>query len=408
MLTDANLERAVVGWALVAPADAGALLDLLRPSDLSSPVLAAVLESIETLHNTGQKWDARIIHRMAQERAGLAVDPSVITDCSASASSAWRAGATRLIDLRARRQLLGIAGHLEQIAQDTSHDPADVIDSITAELDGVETSPEDFPACFLNSADVADEDLDLAPWVIPGMLRRQHRAVIVGFEGDGKSTLLAQIGWAASQGIHPFTRKLCDPQVVVHVDLENPRDRITSGYRPIKAACATVRTSLDRSRHWTLHRDDGMDLRSRRDRSQLERVLHNARPDLVCIGPLRKTYRRGVKESEEDRALEVQAILDDLRKRFDCALLMEHHAPHGDGVQKRNPRPFGSSTWLGWPEFGLGMEPETDERGKPVPGMFGLTRWRADRVKAAWPQQITRGRVWPWDSPDQPEDRGGF
>lgn len=400
MLTDPNLEQSVVGWALIAPADTGALLDVLRPADLSSPILAAVLEAIESLHRDGKKWDARIIHRIAQERAGLPIDPSVITDCTAAATHAWRTGVIRLTEMRARRDLLAVAGRLEALVN-AGTDPSVVIDTVSTELAGIETVGEELPPNLLVSAAVAAEDHEAAPWVVPGLLRRQHRAVIVGFEGDGKSTLLAQIGWAASQGIHPFRRTLHDPQVVVHVDLENPRDRIGLGYRPIVAACKQTRAAFDDSRHFTLHRDDGMDLRTRRDRAQLERVLHSLRPDLMCIGPLRKTYRRGARESEEDRALEVQSILDDLRSRFDCALLMEHHAPHADGIGKRNPRPFGSSTWLGWPEFGLGMDPETDDRGKPVPGMFHLARWRADRVAADWPQQITRGRVWPFDSPDQ-------
>lgn len=59
------------------------------------------------------------------------------------------------------------------------------------------------------------------PWLIPGLMRQQGRIVLVGFEGDGKSTLLRQVAVASAAGVHPFTGEPVTPLPVLLVDLEN-------------------------------------------------------------------------------------------------------------------------------------------------------------------------------------------
>jgi len=69
-------------------------------------------------------------------------------------------------------------------------------------------------------------------------------------------------------------------------------------------------------------------------------------------------------------------------------LVMETHAPHG-GNFGRDLRPFGSSVWLRWPEFGIGLRKEDDDR-------YLVEHWRGPRDKRTWPTALQRRREWPW------------
>jgi replicative DNA helicase len=83
--------------------------------------------------------------------------------------------------------------------------------------------------------------------------------------------------------------------------------------------------------------------------------------------------------------------LDDLRGRYGFALILEHHAPHGP-AKDRQMRPFGSSLWLRWPEFGIALRRDPNDKTA-----LNVGRWRGDRVKASWPDRLVRGKTWPWN-----------
>ena len=99
--------------------------------------------------------------------------------------------------------------------------------------------------------------------------------------------------------------------------------------------------------------------------------------------------RRRPGESYEDAAEGVQQVLDDLRTRFGFALVLEHHAPKGEG-SSREMAPFGSQRWLAWPELGLGLRSEKD-------GSLRVERFRGDRMASSWPDKLERGgNAWPF------------
>ena len=103
-------------------------------------------------------------------------------------------------------------------------------------------------------------------------------------------------------------------------------------------------------------------------------------------------------ESDEDAAVALQAVLDDIRIRFGCALLLEHHAPKGSDVFRKLV-PFGSSAWLRWPEFGWQLIPY--DTANEMPSEKGtsllLGTFRGDRVQIDKPHNFYRGEHdWPW------------
>jgi hypothetical protein len=67
---------------------------------------------------------------------------------------------------------------------------------------------------------------------------------------------------------------------------------------------------------------------------------------------------------------------------------MEHHAPHKAPMDKeREVRPYGSSLFLKWPDYGYAMKPTETE------GLFEWYRNRGPRVRTRrWPNWIREGR----------------
>ena len=85
-------------------------------------------------------------------------------------------------------------------------------------------------------------------------------------------------------------------------------------------------------------------------------------------------------------------MLDEVRARYGCALMIEAHSPHGVG-SKRPLRPFGASMWLRWPEFGFGLR----ER-KVNPMQMTIEEWRGSRDSRNWPETVEKGRGWPFQA----------
>jgi RecA-family ATPase len=220
--------------------------------------------------------------------------------------------------------------------------------------------------------------------------------LVTAGEGVGKSVLLRQIGVQAAAGIHPWTGANIEPRNVLIVDLENS-DRQVS--RALKHLVVQAGTSLDPSRLRVCSRADGIDLTTRTDRRWLlERCIAN-RAELLVIGPLYRMESGVASRGDtggQDKARQVTAALDDIRMRTGVALLMETHAPHGDGLM-RDLRPFGSSVWLRWPEFGIGLRLDPDRED---PNCYVLKHWRGPRDVRIWPKRLLKGRGrWMW-TPD--------
>lgn len=207
------------------------------------------------------------------------------------------------------------------------------------------------------------------------------------------SVLFRQLAIATAQGIHPMLHTRIPKQVSLIVDLENPDEAIIDVCTPIVSEARRVGgEGYEQERAWLWHRPGGINLRARGDRAQLEAVIATVRPSLVCIGPLYKCYQVGGHESDEQAAGEVERVFDDLRTRYQFALMIEHHAPKKTSMSgKRDLNPYGSSLWLRWPELGITLEPiDGDVRN------IRLGRFRGDRVVSSWPESLERSKPWPW------------
>ena len=395
---DIHAEQALLGTCLVYGHAVKAALEHLLPSDFYRPAHGAVFQAMADLHaegsaiDTGTVWD--------QLRRSGATTGLVINDLTAWMTDAPSAGsvpryAQIIGSYSLRRRLIVEATELTRQAQDLTQDPADTVQSHTARLAAIDSpilarSPGDMDIDeFIRGHDAQ------ASVVVPGLLNADDRVIFVAPEGTAKSTLQRVFTVGVAHGIHPFDFSLIAPQPTLLADFENPSRVVRSWLRLLTELAerhTSPTTPSARARAVLWHKPAGIDLRKRSDRVAFEDVLRRNRPKLVCLGPLYKAYIRKGNETDEQVASEVQAVLDDLRVRYGFALVLEHHAPQIESGGHRELRPFGSSLWLRWPEFGLKLIPDL-ERPHDV---LKVGRWRGDRSEANWPDELHRSQPWPW------------
>lgn len=281
----------------------------------------------------------------------------------------------------------------------------------------IETAPEQEEKKVTYGLDILEAiKRVVAPssFVIPGTLARGDRLLLTGFEGHGKSTLSRQIAVMVAAGIHPWTHMPIPPQKVVFIDSENHPDQVLDSWQqlvglaavhdhPMKPGALTVIEA------W----DDDIDLTSDEGHAWMIERMHAYKPDLVCAGPLYNLSSRDL--SEHAVVGRMKQVINDARSQYGTAFILEHHAPHrGPGDKERSVRPYGSSTFLKWPDFGYGLRPL---QGENLPnngeGLYEWQKTRFPRVRKRffpthlrWGSQEGSSIEWPWMACEVDEDSG--
>lgn len=237
---------------------------------------------------------------------------------------------------------------------------------------------------------IEETDDDSYDWLITNLLERGERVIVVAPEGVGKSMLARQVALCCAAGIHPFTLSDIEPITTLYVDLENPERIIRRTSRRILAAAEFRSGRKDGLDAHLFSKPDGLNLLNSKDRIQLEQVLETVQPDLLCLGPLYKSFIDPGGRTSESIAIEVATYLDYVRTVYNTTLWLEHHAPLGSGGS-RDLRPFGSAVWSRWPEFGLTLEQDPVSPGEYVVGAF-----RGARDERAFPKRMKRGDQFPF------------
>lgn len=393
---DVETERALLGAAILDQRAAETAIEMLEPADFFKPLHRDIFAAITAQVRLG---DGRVdLIRIANALDGgedLARYLHQLQNDTPTISNAAHYAET-VAGYALRRKITFAADDAIREAFEGVY-PAEEIAERARERFGALDMPTRIGAPDMPvDAFVASIDMEY-DWLIPDLLERKDRMLVTAGEGTGKSVWLRQLAVQAAAGIHPWHGRDFQPINVLIVDLENSSRQVSRSLSwPIKQAGA----KLDPARLRVLSRSEGVDLTTRTDRRWLlERCLAN-QTDLLVIGPLYRMHAGVAAKGDiggEDAARKVTQALDEIRHRAGVALLMETHAPHGDG-HFRDLRPFGSSVWLRWPEFGVGLrqDPESDS-----PDRFLLKHWRGPRDARVWPRLMLKnaGR-WPW-TPDQ-------
>lgn len=230
-------------------------------------------------------------------------------------------------------------------------------------------------------------------WVIPNLLERGERVIVVAAEGVGKTMLARQIALCSSAGLHPFTFQPMKPVVTLTVDLENP-ERIIRRMSVSIVNNAMNLAHVKSVKGTILTKPAGMDLLKASDRLVLEEAIEKIKPDILLIGPLYKAFVDPGGRTSEALAVELARYLDMIRTVYKCALWLEHHAPLGTTMSSRDLRPFGSAVWSRWPEFGISLQPDPTS---PDPYVYDVRHFRGARDERPWPLKIKRGKRFPFD-----------
>lgn len=279
---------------------------------------------------------------------------------------------------------------------------SDVADHIEAGLSLdllLETTPEAEVERAMTGIDVLDlihRPRGEFEWVLDGTLAKGERLILIGFEGTGKSTLCRQIAVMAAAGLHPFTGvDLGAPRKVLYIDAENHPDQVRDSWAELVGKAARHEHPIERGMLTVLEEwEKERDFTDIEGRMWLSERVHAYRPDLIVMGPLTNLASRDLRDDEPVRRIK-QAV-NDARAICNSAVIMEHHAPLKGSMDKERPlRPYGSSLFLKWPDYGYGIKP-TDEEG-----VFEWHKNRGPRVRSRqWPERLREGRPnsmeWPW------------
>lgn len=390
-------ERALIGAALNLGYVPAGVLELITVDDFHAPTHQHIWQAIVDVSD-GARCDAvTVMHHLAEHgHTGEHFQAAALLDLQ-NACPALSNGvryAQQIAAARLRRDLINASAEVSRLAWegDDAGDAADAARSMFAHLDmpGHIGAPDPDVDSFIDAVDMRID------WLLPGFLERGDRLLITAAEGVGKSMLLTQIGVQAACGVHPWTLAEVPPVNVTIVDCEN-------GGRLVARRLAKFRQlagpRLDPQRLRIHARPEGLDLTTRADRLWLmDRCRANA-TELLIIGPAYRLSAGVAAKGDvggEDHARTVTKALDECRNRFGITLLMETHAPHG-GISGRDLRPFGSSVWLRWPEFGLGIAQDPDNSHR-----YELRHWRGPRDERVWPRSLRKEGRWPWTAAEMP------
>lgn len=240
---------------------------------------------------------------------------------------------------------------------------------------------------------VSEVENDSYDWLIPNVLERGERVIVVASEGVGKTMLARQIALCSAAGLHPFKFTNMKPIRTLMIDLENPERIIRRTAKSIYGATLHYGHKQQPEAH-LLIKPDGVDLMKGADRLMFEDAFEQVKPDIVFIGPLYKAFIDPGGRTSESIAIEVAKYFDTLREYFKCAMWFEHHAPLGSALASRDLRPFGSAVWSRWPEFGLSLQPDpTSHEGY----VYEVKHFRGARDRREWPTRMKRGKIFPFE-----------
>ena len=233
-------------------------------------------------------------------------------------------------------------------------------------------------------------------WIVEGILERGDRLVWTGFEGLGKSVCMRQIAIGAAAGIHPFTGDFITPRKVLWIDAENSERQGRRHFRKLERITTLKGRRVPEGGMRLIHRPEGLDLISDEGAAWLLERVTAHKPDLWYVGPLYRLHDGDINDEQVMRR--IVSLLDQARVKSDCALMVEHHVPHGEGAN-RPIRPIGSSLLRRWPELGYGIAPAMD--ADPCTEVC-VRPWRGNRDERHWPKFLMWGELdtdWPWVVP---------
>lgn len=384
--SDRAAEQALLYASLVSKTARAEARKHIVPSDFDDPSHEVIWNAMSQLDREGSEVDpVTLLAAVGSDRAREAV-PGLLSTPAIPDSVAEYAQIVRGWSVRRKIDNAAMIARHDAFNPDTNPGTfaAKVASEFIAIRDGGSAAIDDITA--VTARELLEQQDDEPDWLIPGLLEKRDRLILTGEEGLGKSHMLRQIAVHVSAGLDPFhDRGHIKPGRTLIVDCENTWSQVRRKLRPaIDFARARGEDPRDQL---VVDCVDRIDITRDRDLARIHQLLDAYQPDLVVIGPLYRLVPRAL-QTDDDTA-PVLAALDTIRDRG-AALLMEAHAGHAQGAKGvRDMRPRGSSSLMGWPEFGFGMRAVTV-------GIADFVPWRGQREERDWPQRVRRSEGFRW------------
>jgi hypothetical protein len=406
-VTPANdaAEAALLGAMLVYPSAIRSALPVVTSSSFFRPSHGHVFSAIAAVYGRGEPVDhVTVATELRNARVLDAVGgESVLTSLKAGAVSPQSAarGAAVVAEAATLRRLIAVAGEVLELAYAFPSDVPGTVERARAMVADValELPVVSLPASLRTLEDLVSQSPLEPDWLIPGLVARGCKHLLVAPEGYGKTYVLRAFVALASQGLYPFAptdhrAPGFEPIRALAIDAENPEFVVAGAFSAMldQVRPWVPKSEYEAGRAWSWTERRRLNLRTGRDRATLHRVIEAVHPDLVCLGPLYKLFQAGSNERSERAAEDLADVFDDVIDRYGLSLLLEHHAPKAPAGSKRDLDPFGSQRWLAWPDIGIKLVP-VDEGNT-----LEVRRFRGDRYRLSWPDTITRGKSWPWEA----------
>ena len=186
----------------------------------------------------------------------------------------------------------------------------------------IEETTDDLPD-FQNISDVWGRRPELAPELIPGILRKGRKMMIVGASKTGKSMLLSELAIAIAEGSTWMGRQ-CARGKVLYVNLEIPEDTFWNRILDIYE-----RQGMAASNDLTVWNLRGFATQMDRLTPKLIRRAKKLNPDVVIVDPIYKVLT-GDENSAEQMARFCNEF-DKLCTQLNASTIYCHH--HSKGAQ---------------------------------------------------------------------------
>jgi RecA-family ATPase len=254
------------------------------------------------------------------------------------------------------------------------------------------------PPASIDGDDYFDLDYFMAlqdsdsPFVLPGMLRKNERWLIVGKEGGGKSALVYQILTGAAFGVNTlsYTFEHYQPQRVVFLDVENSEHQVGFNVRSVTRNLREMRPDVEP--FWRSLKRRVVDLTDKAQAIHVIRSVVKHNPDVLYMGT---AYKLAFSDDYRVMGRAIMDTIDKIRAEVGCSVLIEHHAGHGDKNNRNGWRADGTSEWGRWPDFARGLDVKMRPNGTRVMKLFVSSRMDRSAGRE-WPVGMIQGEVFPW------------
>lgn len=199
-------------------------------------------------------------------------------------------------------------------------------------------------------------------WIVPGIIPKGSRTLIIGEPGIGKSLFaldLAACVAGESMWLDQFYINIGGPVILASTEgnIFTNKERIkrvfTSHELSVKAPFHFMQDSvlLDNANETNIFKNEIFKIA--RDYAQ--------NPPLIIFDPLDSFFNGDENSAMHTRPL--RRAIDDIVKTFDATVIVLHHVPVEDEKGNKKVRPRGSSSWRGWADTEIYIRRE-ENKGK--------------------------------------------